>query len=215
MAGWYVRRGEKVIGPVDLATLKESVVNGKLLLSDQLAKDPAGPWTEARRTILFAKKPAEPPSTESPPQSLVPKVEYLPVQDQSDQDQPDISDKIAMVVRATNVFFASIGRGTLAAGSGVARFLSTRAQQRRELKLTEKQRRHELELTRIQAGATADSQRPQAPAMLAPQVSQNTIVKVVQNGGCGCSGCVWAVLLLFIGLGVLGAVLFLGLGLSR
>ena len=86
MAGWYVRRGEKVIGPVDLARLRESVAAGKLLPTDQLAKDAAGPWTEARRTRLFAKKPVEPPRLEPTPQALVPKVEYLPVQEQPVKD---------------------------------------------------------------------------------------------------------------------------------
>ena len=143
------------------------------------------------RTILFAKKPAEPTEpTEPTPQALVPKAEYLPVQDQPVQDKPSTSDRIAIVVRATNVFLTSVGRGTLAAGGAVVRSLSTRAQ-----------RRHELKLAKIQAQALADSQRPQAPAassaaptgpiMFAPQMAQTTVVKIVNknSGGCGCSGC--------------------------
>src|SRR5262245_22912459 len=74
MAGWYVRRGEKVIGPVDSAKLKELAATGKLLPTDELAKDAAGPWTEARRTSLFSKRPPE-----LPPGALAPKVEPPPL----------------------------------------------------------------------------------------------------------------------------------------
>jgi hypothetical protein len=80
------------------------------------------------------------------------------------------------------------------------------------LKLAKMQQRHELEMAKIQAQAAADSRRPQAPGgptAFAPQVTQNTVVKVVQEGGgCGCSGCAWIILLIV--LGVLGAILYLG-----
>ena len=200
MAGWYVRRDEKVVGPVDLAKLRESVATGMLLPTDQLAKDAAGPWTEASRTILFAKKPTEPSSLEPTPQALVPKVEYLPVRDQPIQDQPASSNKLATIVQTTNVFIAAIGRGTLTVSSAVVRSLSTRAQ-----------RRHELKLAKIQSQALADSQQPQARAtptgsiMFAPQMAQTTVVKIVNRnrGGCGCSGC--GLILLLILLAVLAA----------
>lgn len=208
MAGYYIRRDEKVIGPVDSAKLKEAVAAGGLLPTDQLAKDAAGPWTEAGRTTLFAKKPAEPiEPTEPTPQTLVPKVEYLPVQDQPVQDKPSTSDTIAKVVRATNVFLTSVGRSTLAVGGTVARSLSTRAK-----------RRHELKLAKIQAQALADSQRPQThatssaaptgPIMFAPQMAQTTVVKIVNknSGGCGCSGC--GLILLLILLAVLAAAVY-------
>jgi hypothetical protein len=212
MAGWYVRRGEKVLGPVDLANLKEAVAAGKLLPTDQLAKDAAGPWTAASRTALFAKEAAKPLRPEAAPLPLVPKAEHPLVQVRP----PDSDDYIGMIFRATKGFIVKVGRGTLAAGSGVTHFLSTRAQQRRELKLTKMQRQHELELARIQAQATAGSQRPAAPVappapvVFAPQAAQNTVVNVVQRGGCGCSGCAWAIFLLLIALGVLGAILHLG-----
>lgn len=54
MAGWYIKRGEKVVGPVDLSKLKELVADRRLHPSDLLAKDLAGPWNEAGRTTLFA-----------------------------------------------------------------------------------------------------------------------------------------------------------------
>ncbi len=191
MAGYYIRRGEKVIGPVDLAKLKEAAAAGNLLPTDQLAKDAAGPWTVASRTTLFAKEPAEPPRLKPAPQSLVPKVEHPPV-----QDQPASSKyKVAIVVRATNVFIAAVGRGTLAAGGAVVCSLSTRAK-----------RRHELKLAKIQAQTLADSQRPQAPTTptgpitFTPQMAQTTVVKVVNRGGCsGCSGCGLILLLIMLG----------------
>ena len=55
MAGWYVRRGEKIIGPVPNENLRESAATGKLLPTDQLAKDAAGPWTDAANTEFFPK----------------------------------------------------------------------------------------------------------------------------------------------------------------
>ena len=198
MAGWYVRRGEKVIGPVDLAKLRESAAAGKLLPTDQLAKDAAGPWTEASRTTLFAKEPAGAPRLEPAPLSLVPRVEHPPV-----QDQPARGNKVAMVVRATKLSITTVGHGAIAAGGAVASFLSTRAR-----------RRHELKLAKIQAQALADSQRPAAaatptgPIMFAPQMAQTTVVKVVNRSGCGCSGC--GLILFLIVLGVLAAALYVG-----
>jgi hypothetical protein len=55
MAGWYIRRGEKVVGPVDIPKLKELAAAGRILPTDLMAKDVAGPWKEAGRTTLFAK----------------------------------------------------------------------------------------------------------------------------------------------------------------
>jgi hypothetical protein len=52
MAGWYVRRGEKVLGPISSTQLKEGYAAGKLLITDEIAKDPGGPWTEVRKTSL-------------------------------------------------------------------------------------------------------------------------------------------------------------------
>jgi hypothetical protein len=215
MAGWYVRRGEKVIGPVDLAKLKESAAAGMLLPTDQLAKDVAGPWTEASRTTLFANKEGEPSRPPPPPQQALTKVgnqplapvpEPLPV-----QDRPTFSDRMIMVVRGTNVFFATIGHGILSAGGAVGRSLSTRAQ-----------RRHELKLAKIQAQALADSQRPKVdpalpaapavPIIVAPQMTQTTVVKVTQNG-CGCSGC--GTLVMLILLGILGAIIYFAVTTSR
>lgn len=54
MAGWYIQRGEKIVGPVDLQKLRELVGNGRVLPTDNLSTDITGPWNEAGRTDLFA-----------------------------------------------------------------------------------------------------------------------------------------------------------------
>lgn len=54
MSGWYIKRGEKIVGPVDLAKLKELVADGRLHPTDLLATDMAGPWNGAGRSTLFA-----------------------------------------------------------------------------------------------------------------------------------------------------------------
>ena len=55
MADWYIKRGEEVTGPIRTDKLQESVAAGKILPTDKLAKDAAGPWTTAGKTRLFAK----------------------------------------------------------------------------------------------------------------------------------------------------------------
>jgi hypothetical protein len=203
-AGYYIRRGDKVIGPADLAKLKEAVAAGTLLPTDQLAKDAAGPWTEAGRTTLFAGKPAVSAPVESvtqnPPTKAVATSVGYPVQEQTPQDPP-IDDppasggKLAAIVHTTIVVFDSIGRGALVAGGTVVRSLSTRAK-----------RRHELKLAKIQAEAN----HPQAngPITFASQMVQSTVVRVVNKhtGGCGCSGCAAVLLLILLGIAVLAIV---------
>jgi hypothetical protein len=65
MAGWYVKRGGSVTGPIETDSLKGFVASGKLLPTDQIAKDVAGPWSTAGKTKLFATLPSpEPPPAE-------------------------------------------------------------------------------------------------------------------------------------------------------
>lgn len=52
MAGWYVRRGEKVLGPISSTQLKEGYAAGKVFGTDEIAKDPSGPWHEVRTTSV-------------------------------------------------------------------------------------------------------------------------------------------------------------------
>jgi hypothetical protein len=202
MAGWYVRRGENVIGPIDPSKLKALADDGKLHPSDQLSEDAAGPWTEARRSPLFVNRPegraelspsppARPPAL---PPSLAPRDEPLITQSgpQPSQIQP-AAGKAEVAVRMGKTVATAFGRGTVAVGSAVARSLSTRSQ-----------RRHELKLAKIQAEALVRSQPPQAamtapgtPATFAPQIVQTTIVNTTNRNTHGClSGC--AVLLLLI-----------------
>ncbi len=81
MAGWYIRRGDSVIGPADLAKLKELAADGRLLPTDQLAKDAAGPWATAAKTNLFAPRPGTnvmPPARCPQPFALIPRT-YRPL----------------------------------------------------------------------------------------------------------------------------------------
>lgn len=173
MAGWYVRRGEKVLGPVEIAKLKEIVAAGRILPTDFLAKDAAGPWKEASGTTLFANEPAE--KAEPPPTALVPTLEG----DVVDSGQAHLGRSALRVSRA---FFATLGRGGVATWSTVSRSLTTRAQ-----------RRHELNLAKMQAVPPIVYRAP------APQIIQNTVVHVNQkSGGCGCSGCATLILVLII-----------------
>ena len=155
MAKWYVRRGEKVIGPVDIAKLREAVATGALLPTDQLSNDAGGPWTQASDTRLFAKESAEPPRLEPAAGELVPSVEHPLTQDVP----PDEGGDQIIIFHAVKVFVVKVGHGALAAGGGVARFFSTRAQRRHELKLAERQRRRELETPGISRRLAATAGR--------------------------------------------------------
>jgi hypothetical protein len=208
MAGWYVRRGDKVIGPIEVDQLKESVAAGKLLPTDQLAKDAAGPWTEASKTKLFAAEP-------QPRTAIAPQGERLPVAVAQQSEPPQ--NKFAPVVRTGQVIVSKVAGGTVATWNAIARTLSVRAQ-----------RKHEIKLAKIQAKAMAEANRPPAPhqpehprpapqqpppqpVTIVPQIVQTTVVKVVNkntNGGCGCSGC--GVLLLIVLLAIIAAAIYNG-----
>ena len=41
---YFIRRGRKIIGPVALAKVKQSIANGKVLAEDQISKLRDGPW---------------------------------------------------------------------------------------------------------------------------------------------------------------------------
>ena len=47
MAQWYVRRGDKVLGPYDTAQIKSFASAGKLKHSDELRKEPEDVWVPA------------------------------------------------------------------------------------------------------------------------------------------------------------------------
>ena len=207
MAGWYVRRGEKVVGPVDVSRMKELAGEGKLLPTDQLAKDAAGPWSEASRTSLFPKEPVpevlgpqaqSEPALQHSPLAILPAVEHFPT-----QYGPSESSNTGRVAKTSLAVVKNVGRSFLVTGGAISQWLSVSSQ-----------RRHELKLAKIQAKALADSQRiqtahPTAPpppipaaVTIAPRLVQTTVVKVVNrnSGGCGCSGCGLILLLIVLGL---------------
>jgi hypothetical protein len=215
MAGWYIRRGEKLVGPVELPKLQELVAAGRLLATDELAKDVTGPWKVAGLTTLFATpRPDTPPVGESTPSPLVPKGETLPVVIES-SDPVESPTTGNSVIHVGQVIFSGIGRGMLATFGAVSRSMATRSQ-----------RKHEIKLAKIQAKALADSQRAivhaprhtesiaaHAPAVFSPQLKQTTVVQVVnknKQSAYGCSGC-GAILLLII----LGLLALIGFGNSQ
>jgi hypothetical protein len=216
MAEWYVRRGEKVIGPFEITKLKDLATAGKILPTDLLAKDAAGPWKEAASTTLFAATTPPKPPEQIPAQdrstTLVQTTERLPVVIEPAQGN--------RVILATRSFFTSFGRGSLSVWTVVTRSLSTRSQ-----------RKHELKLAKIQADALAkafaDSHQPPAPQQaprpiaqpqpvvaaqppitFAPQIVQTTIVKVENKNAGGCSGC--ALLLLLILIVIIAFIIYAG-----
>ena len=145
MAGWYIRRGEKVVGPVDTAKLKELAAAGRLLPTDHLAKDAAGPWTQAARTNLFASAPATNMAVSAPPKPPVKRPVAVPVTLDAGttllpQQQPQ-AQATAAPARSKFAFISS-------AGGAVSRSLAERSK-----------RKHELALAKIQAQALTDSQR--------------------------------------------------------
>jgi hypothetical protein len=215
MAGWYIRRGEKIVGPVELPKLHELVATGRLFPTDQLAKDIAGPWKDAARTTLFAApQPVPEPAVESSPSSLVPKPDKVPAV--VEVQEPSGSTTAAKtIIHVGQVVFAGIGRGMLASWGAISRSMATRSQ-----------RKHEIKLAKIQANALTNSRRQiaphqrhvetpakQAPTVFAPQLQQTTVVQVVNKNKqsvYGCSGC--GSILLLITLCILALI---GFGSSR
>lgn len=212
MAGWYVRRGEKVVGPVEVSRLKELAAEGKLVPTDQLAKDAAGPWTAASSTSLFREEPI--PGLQGPqvqpesahqitPAAGSPAVEQLPI-----PHSPSTESTAGKVIRKGLTTLTNVGRGALYTGGAASRWFAVRSK-----------RRHEIKLAKIHAQGLVDSQRLQTTAQASaraavttsPQLVQTTVVKVVNrnNGGCGCSGC--GLILLLIVLGVIAALIYSGM----
>lgn len=181
MGGWYIRRGEKIVGPVEIPKLQQLVAGGQLLASDQLAKDIAGPWKDAGTTTLFAK----PPAVQTTPSALTTRTEEVPP---AVIEPPRVG---RMALQTGRAFFAVIGRGMLATFGAASRSMATRAQ-----------RKHEIKIARIHAAAMSESRRPIAmPSTQPPQIQQATVVKIVnKQSAYGCTGCSVVLLLILIGL---------------
>jgi hypothetical protein len=208
MAGWYIRRGEKIVGPVEKPKLQELAAAGRLVSTDQLAKDLEGPWKEAGSTSLFARpeQAIGPAVRASQAISLAPKPEVPPPVVVEKSEPQTGNEAVAQTLRAVHVVFGGVGRGMIASWGAVSRTMATRSQ-----------RKHELKLAKIQAGALKSQHPPapqprtapraqQQPADFAPQIHQTTVVQVVNKNKqsvYGCSGCSVLLLLILIGLFVL------------
>ncbi len=209
MAGWYIRRDEKIVGPVELSKLQELVADGRLLPTDQLAKEMVGPWKDAGQTTLFASSASDatplvntqPPGSSS--SSIITTSQNLPA---TIEEPPAGTHKSLQVAR---IVLGGMGRGMLATWGAVSRTLATRAQ-----------RKHELKLAKIQAEALAKAQRPPEPQppvrppapqqpppppqvviVQPPPVRQTTVVHVMNrniHADYGCSGCGLILLVLLL-----------------
>ena len=207
MAGWYVRRGEKIIGPIEVDQLKESAAAGKLLPTDLLAKDIAGPWTEAGKTTLFENaSQASAPNAPRPTAIILP-AEKPPIVVVAEPEQQPASPSKGRVI--ARVITHQLAQGTRTFLGAVSSTLATRAQ-----------RKHEIKLAKINAQAIASANQPSVPqkpqptappttprpVVIAPQVVQTTVVKIVNHNnhdGCGCTGC-----LLLLLIAVIAAMVF-------
>ena len=202
MAGWYVRRGEKIIGPVPNENLRESAATGKLLPTDQLAKDAAGPWTDAAKTEFFPK--LAPPVSPMIVQPVTPPaVVETPM---ADQATPPIAP-VFTIIRGAKTVFATFGRGSLAATRSIGGMLSTRAQRKHEIKLAKIQAKAMIEASRTQQVVAPQSPPGHPPPYqsitVSPTIVQSTtIVNVVKKNarGWGCSGCGSILILIILGI---------------
>lgn len=185
MAGWYVRRGEKVMGPIESAQLKQGYATGKLLPTDEIAKDPAGPWTEVRKTsIAKQEEPAKP----QVPAVIQPAKPAVPAVIQTEPELPSAPKGFKGVLVST---WASI-----------TRTISVRSQ-----------RKHELKLAKMQALAAQNPASQRVSQVTGAQPAIQTVVNVtnvnknINKGGCaGCGGCGTLVLLVVITLIIIAVV---------
>ncbi len=194
MAGLYVRRGEQVVGPIDEANLKELAGTSRLLPSDELSPDLAGPWVRFSDLPSFAEwqSPQRIPPRST---SLAPRTDTLPSASANAGpivEAPASGDKFATVVRGGKAVLTTLGRGTVIVGGAIGGYLATRAQ-----------RRHEIKLAKIQSQASTKTQMPLVPNLpyaagshppgpinFSPKLVQSTVVKVYsRNSPSGCAGC--------------------------
>jgi hypothetical protein len=191
MTSWYVRRGEHVLGPIEAAKLKALSEAGKLLPSDLLAKDVAGPWTEASRALLEDR--TQPPPL---PQPLARRTE-IPVPTPPPIIEPPPS-KVSVAIQGGKILASAVGRGTLKTANVVGRGTLTTVEAIGRSLAERSRRRHELKLAKIQAEAARPQQlpsvvEPTAPIYFAPEIIQTTIIRNTNENargcGSGCEGC--------------------------
>lgn len=190
MAGYYVRRGTAIAGPFDSAKLRELIDSGQALRSDEYGRSAEGPW------ILGSQAPKLFPSTAIVPTSQ-------PDQPLAVVDEPPptfIEEPVTAILRVTRIagtrggrVITVVARSTAVVGHKALSGVRLLVQQRHERKMAE------LAVRAAEAEARIKSQ-PERPAYSqpAPQIVQNTVVKVRQGGGgCsdGCAGCLLILLL--------------------
>ena len=195
MAGWYLRRGEKVVGPLSASKLQESLAAGKALPTDEVSKSLAGPWTPLSKTRLADDAPAPPPKNlptkARPAELIVPK---------EPDEQPARSPAI---MSAGKAMFVAMTTSIATTGKAIGRVMAVRAE-----------RKHELRMAKVQADAVANAGRRDQPATHGSsspvqQVSQTTVVNVVQKvsgGSSGCAGCLGCLGLIVIAIVVIAAL---------
>lgn len=83
---YFIRRGRKIIGPVSLAKVKQSIANGKVLAEDQISKLRDGPWQVIGKVPQLASLvKAAPPVVPGTPKSQKKVISDLRVAPEGDQ----------------------------------------------------------------------------------------------------------------------------------
>ena len=206
MAGYYVRRGEKVIGPIDKPQLKRARRDRQVATDRPFGREPL--WAVARGKQnevvcagLAASKRASVPAVARPPQPLA-------VPQPAAQQQTESEGPIFTIVRVGKTVFATVGRGMLVASGAVGRAIAKSAERRHEIKLAKikaQSDRYIAEAQRPQAQSASTPPVPAAPAApitFAPQMVQTTVVNITNRTatrtGCGGCGCLLLILLAVI-----------------
>ncbi len=172
MGGWYVRRGEQIMGPRPSEQLKAWAAEGKLLATDEISREQAGPWTAVAKTKLAADLPQHklPPPRPAPVPAVVERVPVAAQPPAVITEEPAAGPVFAILraSRATvQAVTAPVGKVVVASKSA----LSASAQRRHELKLEKLKTERELALIDREA-ELAKASRPVINAPAAPQPQQ-------------------------------------------
>ncbi len=196
--GYYVRRGEKIVGPVPTDKLKELAATGKVIATDELSQKPEGPWTPCGKVKgLFSSQEST---------AIVPIVERAQPPAVIDEPEPTwIEEPVTAILRVGGKgarsglgFVAATSRAVGSASRSVVRVFGAGLQQRHERKLAE------LSTRQAEAEARAKMIREEIAVPAPAGVSQTVVVQVTQNnaGGAGCSNAAALAILGIIAIGV-------------
>ncbi|HVU86922.1 MAG TPA: hypothetical protein VHD36_06350 [Pirellulales bacterium] len=165
MAGYYIRRGDKVAGPNSTDQLKLWASEGKLLPTDEIAKEPGGPWSVVAKTKLAQALPAA--STAMVPQQQqaasvqVPAVVEAPAAPPTDMQE--LAGPVFAILRASKVTARVVTQPIVKAASATKSAIAVSSQRRHEIKLAK------LANERIAAERDRELAKQQQPAPVAPQ----------------------------------------------